>query len=67
MARLGVSTDVIDECLNHKLQSRVARVYVRDRRIEQQARAFDALGRWLWDHFAAPSSARVIELPVRRA
>lgn len=47
MARLGVSTDVIDECLNHKLQSKVARVYIKDRRLAEQARAFDALGRWL--------------------
>jgi integrase len=44
LARLGFSTDVIDECLNHKLQSKVARVYIRDRREVDQARAFDALG-----------------------
>lgn len=44
MARLGFSTDVIDECLNHKLQSRVAKVYIRDRRQAEQVRAFDALG-----------------------
>ena len=44
MARLGVSTDVIDECLNHKLQSKVARVYIHDRREAEQARAFDMLG-----------------------
>ena len=47
MARLGVSTDVIDECLNHKLQSKVARVYIKDRRQAEQATAFDALGRRL--------------------
>jgi integrase len=47
LARLGFSTDVIDECLNHKLQSKVARVYIRDRREADQARAFDALGRHL--------------------
>lgn len=44
MAGLGVSTDVIDECLNHKLQSKVARVYIKDRRLTEQARAFDTLG-----------------------
>lgn len=44
MAGLGISTDVIDECLNHKLQSKVARVYIKDRRLIEQARAFDALG-----------------------
>jgi integrase len=44
MARVGVSTDVIDECLNHKLQSKVARIYIQDRRLAEQARAFDKLG-----------------------
>ena len=43
MAGLGVSTDVIDECLNHKLASKVARIYIKDRRLAEQARAFDAL------------------------
>lgn len=47
MARLGVAGDVIDECLNHKLQSKVARVYIRDRREADQARAFDKLGHHL--------------------
>jgi len=45
MARLGVSTDVIDECLNHKLQSRISRVYIHDRRDAQQVIAFDMLGK----------------------
>jgi integrase len=44
MAGLDISTDVIDECLNHMLQSRVSRIYIRDRREGQQAIAFDALG-----------------------
>jgi len=44
MAQLGFSTDVIDECLNHIIQSRVSRVYIRDRRETDQAKAFDALG-----------------------
>ena len=44
MAQLGVSGDVIDEALNHVIASRVRRVYIRDRRPAEQARAFDALG-----------------------
>ena len=44
MAQLGVSTDVIDECLNHKIANQVSRVYIRDRRLPEQARAFDLLG-----------------------
>ena len=44
MATMGFSTDLIDECLNHKLQSRMAKVYIQDRRLAEQARAFDALG-----------------------
>ena len=47
MAALGVSGDVIDECLNHVIESRVRRTYIRDRRIAQQAQAFDALGKFL--------------------
>ncbi|WP_088282863.1 site-specific integrase [Ideonella sp. A 288] len=44
MAALGISGDVIDECLNHVIESRVRRIYIRNRRPEEQARAFDALG-----------------------
>jgi integrase len=43
-AGLGVSGDVIDECLNHIIESRVRRTYIRDRRAAEQAMAFDALG-----------------------
>jgi hypothetical protein len=39
MAELGVSGDVIDECLNHIIESRVRRVYVRNRRLSDQAKA----------------------------
>lgn len=44
MAILGVSTDMIDECLNHVIASKVARVYIHNRRLGQQAEAFDLLG-----------------------
>jgi len=44
MARLGFSTDTINECLNHITTDRMARVYIHDRREADQARAFDALG-----------------------
>ena len=47
MAGLGISGDVIDECLNHVIESRVRRTYIRNRRPEEQARAFDALGQRL--------------------
>lgn len=49
MASLGTSSDVIDECLNHMIQSRVTRIYIRDRREAEQAKAFDALGQKLTD------------------
>lgn len=44
MAELGVSGNVIDECLNHLIESRIRRVYIRDRRIAAQAQAFNLLG-----------------------
>lgn len=47
MAGMGISSDVIDECLNHMIRSRVTRVYIRDRRQIEQAAAFNELGRLL--------------------
>lgn len=44
MAQIGISSDVIDECLNHINQNRVQRTYIRTRREQEQAQAFDALG-----------------------
>lgn len=65
MARRRVSTDVIDECLNHKLQSKVARTYVRDRRLPEQARAFDALGRRLDELTGGDAASNVV--PIKGA
>ena len=63
MAGAGVSTDTIDECLNHKLQSKVARVYIKDRRLPEQARAFDALGIRLQSIVTGPPAAsNVVEI-----
>jgi len=58
MGRLGFSTDTINECLNHISADRAARVYTRDRRQADQARAFDALGNKLAEltSGAAPAS-----------
>ena len=76
MAALGVSGDVIDECLNHVIESRVRRTYIRDRRIVQQRHAFDALGKFLDGLVQAssptsprspePLSARAGRLTLRR-
>ena len=49
MAGLGISGDVINECLNHKLADRMARVYIHNRREGEQRIAFDALGRKLFE------------------
>lgn len=49
MAGLEISGDVIDECLNHVIESRVRRTYVRDRRPHEQVRAFNALGSRLFN------------------
>lgn len=69
MARLGFSGDVIDECLNHVIESRVRRTYIRDRRPEEQARAFDALGAHL-QRLASGEQAQagnVLQMPARAA
>lgn len=60
MASIGISGDVIDECLNHVIESRVRRTNIRDRRPLEQANAFDALGSRLAQIAAAKS-------PVERA
>lgn len=62
MASLEISGDVIDECLNHKIESRVRRTYIRDRREAAQARAFDALGRYLSTLLDGAQAGQVIEL-----
>ena len=69
MASLGVSGDVIDECLNHVIESRVRRTYIRNRRPADQARAFDALGTRLGEIFSGqvPQPGNVIDLDRRRA
>ena len=65
MARLGVSTDVINECQNHMQADRMARVYIHDRREAQQAVAFDKLGEWLVAVERGDShTATVIEFPT---
>jgi integrase len=62
MAELGISGDVIDECLNHVIESRVRRTYIRDRRLPEQARAFDALGARLHTLTGVVSISNVLPL-----
>lgn len=62
MARLGVSTDVIDECLNHKLEKRVSRVYIQSRREPEQKIAFTKLGAHLDALVNGKKSGVVVEL-----
>ena len=63
MASMGVSGDVIDECLNHVIESRVRRTYIRDRRPVEQARAFDALSTRLTEIISGTKAAsNVVEL-----
>lgn len=66
MASLGVSGDVIDECLNHVIESRVRRTYIRDRRPADQARAFDALGGRLDEIFNGRGGAVALNVVALR-
>jgi integrase len=67
MAGLGISGDVIDECLNHVIESRVRRTYIRDRRPAEQARAFDALGAKLEAlATSTPGASNVVPLDTAR-
>lgn len=68
MAQIGVSTDVIDECLNHKLQRRISRVYIHDRRSGEQEKAFNALGKKLDEIFNNVNPyGKIFQLESRRA
>ena len=61
--RSKATTATINECLNHISADRMARVYTRDRRQADQARAFDALGiklEELTSGAAAASNVRVL-------
>ena len=60
MSAPGISGDVIDECLNHVIPSRVRRIYIRDRRPVEQALAFEALGAHLQELVGARSPLRAL-------
>jgi len=62
MAELGISGDTIDECLNHVIESSVRRTYIRDRRLADQARAFDALGAKLAALVDGVAASNVVQL-----
>lgn len=63
MASLGVSSDVINECLNHKQQDRMSRVYIHDRREAHQREAFDKLGIELQRLESGTGTAQIIQMP----
>lgn len=67
MARLGISLDVIHECQNHLQRDKMARVYIKDRRIGQQRQAFNALGERLEALFKGQTPAEVIPLHANDA
>ncbi len=64
MANLGISTDVIHECLNHIPSDAMTRVYIQNRREAEQVSAFDALGRRLAELVSGNTEDNVV--PIRR-
>lgn len=64
MSQLGVSTDVIHECQNHIQTDKMARVYIKDRRIAQQRLAFNDLGERLDALFKGKAPAEI--KPLKR-
>ncbi len=62
MAQLGFGGDVINECLNHITQDRMTRIYIRDRRVQEQAQAFTALGAKLKDITTGDQASNVVPL-----
>lgn len=64
MAKMGISNDVINECLNHKQADRMTRVYIQDRRESEQAIAFEKLGNMLHQLATGETQNNVVRLPV---
>ncbi len=65
MAKIGVTGDVINECLNHMQIDRMSRVYIRNRREAEQAIAFDKLGLKLQALTNGEQQNNVVSLPTR--
>ena len=63
MSQLGISDDVINECLNHIKQG-MSGIYIQDRRQGEQARAFDVLGAKLLAIASGQSSAALPSRPL---
>jgi integrase len=66
MGNLGTSTDVINECLNHKQADKMATVYIHTRREAEQAIAFDELGAKLRALTTGEQRSNVVNLPTRK-
>ena len=66
MAKIGVTGDVINECLNHMQIDRMSRVYIRNRREAEQAIAFDKLGLKLHALTTGEQQNNVVNLPLKR-
>ncbi len=66
MGELGTSTDVINECLNHKQADKMGVVYIHTRRESEQAIAFDKLGAKLQALIAGEQQSNVVNLPARK-
>ena len=62
MIEMGISGEVINECLNHTQPNRMIRVYVQDRREAAQAVAFDKLVRQLAELVSGQPQSNVIPL-----
>jgi integrase len=66
MAGLGVNGDVINECQNHIQKDAMSRVYIHDRRLSEQAIAFDKLGEEL-QRLTGGTVSNVISFPRKTA
>lgn len=55
MGELGVSSDVIDRCLNHRESKKITRIYQRQKMLPQRAEAFNLLGDHLIELLGDPS------------
>lgn len=56
MGELGISSDLIDLCLNHKKAKMTTSTYLRQTMLPQRKDAFDVLGKHLSELLGSPTT-----------
>lgn len=66
MGELGVAENVVEKCLNHAEQTKLVKVYQRQKMLPQRREAFDMLGAYLTKLVGDPNTWGPVKLNPRR-